>query len=58
MMVQICMPTDKLTLLLRSGMLKLEHIRALDVQSQNALRTALIQSLHVPPKARGQREPS
>jgi hypothetical protein len=44
-MVQICMPTDKLTLLLRSGMLKLEHIRALDVQSQNALRTALIRPL-------------
>lgn len=56
MMVQICMPTDQLMLLLQSGALKLEHIRALDMQSQNALRAALIQSLHYPPTAGGQRE--
>ena len=56
MMVQICMPTDQLMLLLQSGALKLEHIRALDMQSQNALRAALIQSLYCPPTAGGQRE--
>lgn len=58
MMVQICMPTDRLMMLLQSGALKLEHIRALDMQSQNALRAALIQSLHYPLTEGGDRERS